>query len=51
MPRSYEFGPFRLDTEAEILYRGSEPIALGQRAVALLGVLANRPTIRIWGID
>ena len=30
------FGPFRLDTEARILFKGSEPTLLGQRAVALL---------------
>ena len=32
----YQFGPFRLDPEAGILYRGAEPKMLGQRAVALL---------------
>jgi TolB-like protein len=32
----YQFGPFRLDPKAGILYRGSEPTMLGQRAVALL---------------
>ena len=32
----YQFGPFRLDAEAGILYRGAEPTMLGQRAVALL---------------
>jgi DNA-binding winged helix-turn-helix (wHTH) protein/tetratricopeptide (TPR) repeat protein len=37
------FGPFRLDMEAAILFRGTEPIALGRRAVALLGVLVERP--------
>jgi DNA-binding winged helix-turn-helix (wHTH) protein/tetratricopeptide (TPR) repeat protein len=39
----HSFGPFRLDVEAEILFRGTEPIALGRRAVALLGVLVERP--------
>ena len=38
----YELGPFRLDGEANILFRGAEPVALGQRAVALLKVLVNR---------
>ena len=33
------FGPFRLDATNGILYRGTEPIGLGQRAVALLRVL------------
>jgi TolB-like protein/Tfp pilus assembly protein PilF len=37
------FGPFRLDTEAQILYRGTEPVGLGRRAVALLCVLVARP--------
>ena len=32
----YQFGPFRLDPGAGILYRGAEPTMLGQRAVALL---------------
>jgi DNA-binding winged helix-turn-helix (wHTH) protein len=32
----YQFGPFRLDPEAGILYRGAEPTMLAQRAVALL---------------
>ena len=42
MARTYEFGPFRLDTEAEILFRGAQPIVLGQRAVALLRLLLER---------
>jgi TolB-like protein/DNA-binding winged helix-turn-helix (wHTH) protein/Flp pilus assembly protein TadD len=37
------FGPFRLDVDTEILFRGTEPTALGRRAVALLGVLLERP--------
>jgi class 3 adenylate cyclase/DNA-binding winged helix-turn-helix (wHTH) protein/predicted ATPase len=39
MPTIHTFGPFRLDAEAEILFRGAEPVALGRRAVALLRVL------------
>jgi predicted ATPase/DNA-binding winged helix-turn-helix (wHTH) protein len=39
----YTFGPFRLDAQAQILFRGSEPIALGRRAVTLLRVLVERP--------
>lgn len=35
----YQFGPFRLDPEAGILYREAEPTMLGQRAVALLRLL------------
>ena len=36
------FGPFRLDTDAKLLFRGSQPIVLGQRAVALLRLLLER---------
>jgi len=43
MPTSYEFGPFRLDTEADILFLSDKPVAVGQRAVALLGALVARP--------
>jgi TolB-like protein len=39
MATAYEFGPFRLDADAEILFRDGQPIVLGQRAVALLGLL------------
>ncbi|HXS39868.1 MAG TPA: winged helix-turn-helix domain-containing protein [Stellaceae bacterium] len=42
MTTIHEFGPFRLDAEAEILFHGSEPIVLGQRAVALLRTLLER---------
>ena len=42
MPTIHKFGPFRLDTGAELLFRGAEPMALGQRAVALLRVLVER---------
>lgn len=37
-----QFGPFRLDADAGILFRGAEPTALGERAVALLRLLVNR---------
>ncbi len=43
MATSYILGPFRLDADAQILFRGAEPVALGQRAVALLRVLVERP--------
>ena len=43
MATTYEFGPFRLDVDAEILFRGSEPVALGRRATTLLRVLLERP--------
>src|SRR6266702_2529754 len=42
MATIHEFGPFRLDVAAEILFRGAEPIVLGQRAVALLRLLVER---------
>ena len=42
MSKSYEFGPFRLDVDAEILFRGAQPIVLGQRAVALLRLLLEQ---------
>src|ERR1700722_11755564 len=43
MAASYTFGPFRLDGEAETLFRGAEPVALGRRAVTLLRALVERP--------
>ena len=43
----YFLGPFRLDAEAAILFRGAEPVALGQRAVALLRVLVEQPGIPV----
>ena len=42
MPVDYEFGPFRLDARLGILLRGTQPIGLGQRAVALLRLLVER---------
>jgi TolB-like protein len=42
MGTSHRFGPFRLDGDADMLFRGAEPIALGQRAVALLRLLLER---------
>ena len=33
----------RLQVDAEILFRGSEPLPVGRRAVALLRVLVERP--------
>jgi DNA-binding response OmpR family regulator len=43
MARFHTLGPFRLDDEAEVLYRGKDALTLGQRAVALLRVLVERP--------
>jgi len=42
MPTSYEIGQFRLDTEAEMLFRGTEVVSIGQRAVGLLCALVER---------
>ena len=39
---TYAFGPFRLNADGEILFRGSEPLPVGKRAVALLRVLVER---------
>jgi DNA-binding winged helix-turn-helix (wHTH) protein/predicted ATPase len=39
----YTLGQFRLDTQHNLLFRGSEPLALGRRAVALLRALVERP--------
>jgi adenylate cyclase len=40
---SYELGPFRLDTHNGVLLHGTEPVALGGRAVALLRALIEKP--------
>ncbi|MGT2504696.1 winged helix-turn-helix domain-containing protein (plasmid) [Bradyrhizobium guangxiense] len=42
MAMIHEFGPYRLDADAEMLFRGSEPVALGRRAVTLLRLLVER---------
>jgi TolB-like protein/Tfp pilus assembly protein PilF len=42
MAMIYEFGPFRLDPDARILFRGTEPTVLGGRAVALLRLLLEK---------
>ncbi len=39
----YEFGPFRLDTEAKVMTRAGTPTPLGARAVAVLATLVERP--------
>jgi len=39
----HALGPFRLDTQEGLLLRGSEPVMLGRRAIALLRVLVERP--------
>src|SRR6185437_9889903 len=43
----YQFGPFRLDPKAGILYRGAEPTMLGQRAVALLRLLLDNAGVPV----
>ena len=43
MAMTYGFGPFRLETESETLFRGTERVVLGRRAVALLRALIERP--------
>jgi TolB-like protein len=42
-----EFGPFRLDADAGILFHGAEPTPLGQRAIAVLAVLAARAGVPV----
>ena len=39
---NHVLGPFRLDTQDDLLWRGSEPVALGRRATALLRALVER---------
>ncbi|TIV03463.1 MAG: tetratricopeptide repeat protein [Mesorhizobium sp.] len=43
----YQFGPFRLDPEAGILFYGTEPTMLGQRAVALLRLLIQNAGVPV----
>ena len=47
MDTLYEFGPFRLDISAEILFRGADPMPVGRRAVAVLRALLERPGVPI----
>ncbi|MBR0874720.1 winged helix-turn-helix domain-containing protein [Bradyrhizobium tropiciagri] len=42
MAAIHQFGPYRLDAEAEMLFRESEPVALGRRAVMLLRLLVEQ---------
>jgi DNA-binding winged helix-turn-helix (wHTH) protein/tetratricopeptide (TPR) repeat protein len=42
MATIYAFGPFRLDAGCEILFRGTEPLPVGKRAVILLRLLVER---------
>jgi TolB-like protein len=47
MDMVYEFGPFRLDTSAGILFRGADPLPVGGRAVAVLRALIERPGVPV----
>jgi TolB-like protein/Flp pilus assembly protein TadD len=47
MDTVYEFGPFRLDISAEILFRGADPMPVGRRAVAVLRALLQRPGVPV----
>jgi adenylate cyclase len=47
MDTVYAFGPFRLDTSAEILFRGADPLPVGRRAVAVLRALLERPGVPV----
>ncbi|QOZ66401.1 winged helix-turn-helix domain-containing tetratricopeptide repeat protein [Bradyrhizobium arachidis] len=42
MATIYQFGPFRLETDAGTLFREAEPVALGGRAIALLRLLLEQ---------
>jgi TolB-like protein/Tfp pilus assembly protein PilF len=42
MARAQQVRAFRVDAKAEMLFRGTEPVALGRRAVALLRLLVER---------
>jgi DNA-binding winged helix-turn-helix (wHTH) protein len=44
-PATLVFGPFLLDESTAVLYRGTDPLRVGRRAVALLSALAKRPGI------
>src|SRR5690349_16958428 len=41
MPGIYELGPFRLDTEAQVLTHAGAAVPLGARGVAVLSVLVS----------
>jgi TolB-like protein len=47
MATTYILGPFRLDAEAEILFRGAQPTMLGRRAIAVLRVLVEQSPIPV----
>jgi TolB-like protein len=41
--RRLSFGPFQIDQGAQVVLRDGEPLAVGQRAVAILEALLGRP--------
>ncbi|MBV8118607.1 MAG: winged helix-turn-helix domain-containing protein, partial [Alphaproteobacteria bacterium] len=43
MQETYALGPFRVDARNKLLFHGSEPLRLGQRSIALLLALVERP--------
>jgi DNA-binding winged helix-turn-helix (wHTH) protein len=43
----HTLGPFRLDTQHDLLLRESAPVSLGRRAIALLRTLVERPGILV----
>jgi DNA-binding winged helix-turn-helix (wHTH) protein/TolB-like protein len=47
VPIIYAFGPFRLDAQANVLYRETTPVALGLRAVTLLRVLVEQQSVLV----
>src|SRR5215467_10284424 len=47
MATTYILGPFRLDPAMDTLFRGGEPVSLGQRAVSLLRVLVEQRGIPV----
>ena len=47
MATAYALGPFRLDADNDVLFRGTDPVARGRRAVALLRALIERPCVLV----
>ena len=47
MATTHLLGPFRIDSEAQLLFRGAEPVALGKRAVAVLRVLVGQAGVPV----
>src|SRR6516164_5844883 len=43
----YTFGPFRLETSAEILFRGAAALPVGRRAVGVLRALLEHPGVPV----